>query len=210
MTYYPNIPFSGESLGQSRPQVQGNFNLIQQTISQDHAAIAATGQGKHNQSTYPSQGAGYGMSKISPATLTNENAIYSATDAFSNVQLFAQKANQSANAGGIQLTRTDTGAAIGANNNTNGYTFLPGGLIMQWGLGTYLAGQADLTITYATPMQNNINFPNYYFGVIATLVGTGFGNIIVDSTVSLLGFIAHREVGSSTNSQSFYWISLGA
>lgn len=207
MTYTPNTPQSGDSLGKTRPLIFTNFTTIQQAISQDHAGISTTGQGKHNQSTYVSQGAG---ASNSPVTLTNENAIYSATDAFSNVQLFAQKANQLVNAGGIQLTRTDTGAAIGANNNTNGYTFLPGGLILQWGIGTFGGGQSNLPVTYATAMQNNINFPNYYFGVVATLVGTGFGNIIVDSTLSLTGFIAHREVGASANSQSFYWISLGA
>ena len=52
MTFTPNIPADGQSLGSSKTQIRGNFTNYNNVISQDHVAPNSSGQGKHNKSTY--------------------------------------------------------------------------------------------------------------------------------------------------------------
>lgn len=69
MTFTPNIPASGQSLGNSRTQVLGNFSNYNNVVSQDHVAPNASGQGKHKQSTYTEL-------SLDATTLANEIAVY--------------------------------------------------------------------------------------------------------------------------------------
>jgi hypothetical protein len=52
MTFTSNIPFSGQSLGSSRTQVQGNFTNYFNLVSIDHVAPNAPGQGQHKEITF--------------------------------------------------------------------------------------------------------------------------------------------------------------
>lgn len=193
MTYYPTIPQSGQTLGNSRPQVQGNFNLIQQTISQDHIPIGSAGQGKHNRCTYPIQ-------TQSPATATGECDLYSRT-LNSVPQLCIQKQNQLAGAADIQMTRLDTGASY----NTNGWTFWPGGVIFQWGQGAFVGTNASVVINFA---DANINFISGCANIQVT--GIGFNNTFDVTNISTTHFTVTRSLGTLGANQNFYWTAIGA
>lgn len=163
MTFTPNIPATGQSLGQTKNLISGNFTNYFNTISQDHVP-PGTNQGKHNQSTYVSQGAG---ASKSPVTAATEVALYSGTDAFGAMQLFAQKASQLINAGGIQMSRLDTGTQV---NASTGYTFLPGGLILQYGIAAATSGAGTTT-------NFPLIFPNNCFGVCLGIVGASISSL---------------------------------
>lgn len=122
MAYTINIPFTGETLGQSRLQVLNNFNLIYSGFDVNHYSFNEANIGKHRYVVMP-QVVG------APGTTATEGALF--TNAVSGItQLFWQPPN---NATGVQLTALDQTngnfAAVG-----NGWTFLPGGLIMQYGV----------------------------------------------------------------------------
>lgn len=149
MTFTPNIPATGQSLGSSRTQVLNNFTNYFNTVSQDHVAPNATGQGKHNKSTYPDQAS-------DPVTIVNEIAAYGKS--ISGVSQLFLRPESAGNT--IQMTRLDTGA-LSANS---GYSFLPGGVIIQWGIVVATSGAGTLT-------NFPIVFPNACFGVSLGIVG---------------------------------------
>lgn len=191
MTFTPLIPQSGQSLGGSRSQVSGNFANYNAVVSQDHVAPNSTGQGKHNKSTYPVQA-------TTPVTIANECATFSST-INSVPQLMIQPQNQSG--AGIQLTRLDTGCLT----NLNGYSFIAGGVIYQWGQGSFAANATNTNISFASA---NINFPNHIFNVQMTLVG---GDNACDVTnVANTGFTASRTIKTFADVQLFYWTAIGS
>ena len=56
MTFTPNIPAVGQSLGSSRTQVLGNFSNYNTLVSVDHVSPNAAGQGQHKQITLNTYG----------------------------------------------------------------------------------------------------------------------------------------------------------
>ncbi len=117
MPYDPNIPASTDILSDSQSDIQQNFNLANEFFGTDHVDfVASSDNGKHNHSTYPEQGS-------DATTLDNENAIY-AKEVGGNTRLFLR---QETNGTIIQLTGRDPILAI------DGLTFLPGGILLQWG-----------------------------------------------------------------------------
>lgn len=112
---------------------------------------------------------------------------------------------------------------------SNGWTFLPGGFILQWGIILIGTGVAGNTIPVYTPLvttpvlfvasahtndTNNINFPNECFNVQATLIPspgpipappTTAATISV-SNLSTTGFSFRATIGSYIG---FYWTALG-
>jgi len=88
------------------------------------------------------------------------------------------------------------------SKSTNGYTYLPNGLIFQWG--TYSSGSHGPTISLP------ITFPNTITGLTATPTATSSGVMCVTSAVSASSFVAkqirHDDVTQTTN---FKWIAIG-
>ncbi len=120
MPYDPTIPAPTDLLSDSQSDIQQNFNLANEFFGTDHVNfVAASNNGKHNHSTYPEQGA-------DANTLDNENAIYAKEvgGVGGNTRLFLR---QETNGTIIQLTGRDPILA------TDGLTFLPGGILLQWG-----------------------------------------------------------------------------
>lgn len=87
-----------------------------------------------------------------------------------------------------------------SNLSTNGYTYLPNGLIMQWGTSNR-DGDSTL-ITYP------LSFPNNSLSVTITLIGTSSGDSTDNpkiNTISKTGFI----LSSQAAEDSFYWQAIG-
>lgn len=69
MVYNPNVPASGQSLGETRSTIQGNFADIATAFGKNHIPLTTSTDGKHNFVQMPEQGA-------APATAANEGALY--------------------------------------------------------------------------------------------------------------------------------------
>lgn len=127
MTYQARPNPSGDTLVASRDQIRTNFELIQTQFEQNHVSIA--NDGKHKFLQLPDQSS-------APTTALNEAGFYA--KAVSGVsQLFFRGEN---NGSEYQLTKGTSGVdpdiatfAVNTGPDQSGWTFLPGGLIMQYG-----------------------------------------------------------------------------
>ena len=102
-------------------------------------------------------------------------------------------------------------AFLGDNQSltTTGYQKLPGGLIIQWGQGSYANGS---TVSFPTA------FPNACFTVVACPDGLSAGNdveVVAIASLSKTGFVAYgvRQAISGGAWSGFtgahYWIAVG-
>ena len=106
--------------------------------------------------------------------------------------------------GGVTSVNTTTGAVVlsylsdfnrslGTTNNSSGYQYHPGGLIIQWG---YSSSWAAVTFPIA--------FPNHAFSVTGTPT-TNQEFFIVSGSLTTTGFTP----GTNGNTSPFYWVAFG-
>lgn len=163
MTYTVGIPLDGQSLSNSKPQIRSNFTVINTAFSVNHLDLGAVDQGKHKFLQMPQQGS-------APATAVDEGGLY-AKIVSGVTSLFWRQQNNGAE---IRLTGV-TPVAL-----ANGYSTLPGGIIVQWG--------SISTVAVTTPVlfaTSNINFPNNCFHVFAQTQNVNIANSIVWSVTNL-------------------------
>lgn len=117
MAYDPRPNASGDTLVGSRDAIRTNFTILQTVLNENHVDIDETGAGKHSFLQMPEQSS-------APATDSNEGGLYTkVADSVTNL-FFRQESSGDE----IQLTAAQTPLAATAGN-----TFLPGGLLLQWG-----------------------------------------------------------------------------
>lgn len=188
MTFTSGVPTTGQTLGQTRDIIRNNFTNYFNVVSQDHISPNATGEGKHNKSTYVAQ-------TVDPVTALNEIAEYS-KNASGIIQGFLAPSNAGTP---IQMTRLDTGAL----NNSNGYSFLPGGLIIQWAALSAISNNQEVTFPIA--------FPTACFVVVP-----GGGRSASSSTQPTINFDQHTLTRTGFNTAiigtqpiNYYYIAIG-
>jgi hypothetical protein len=113
MPYYPNVPAPTQRINDSQPQIQQNFQAIQTGFSVDHVPFGTVGvtEGKHNKVTLRNLAA--------PAFAAGEVGLYN-----NGIELYVKKA------AGVGVPMTRKVFTVG----TNGYTYLPSGLVMKFGV----------------------------------------------------------------------------
>jgi hypothetical protein len=193
MTYNPNIPQATDLISNSQSQILANFNQLNVQFGVDHQAFntgSGNGDGTHKQITFdnaPTEPTPSGtISNIFPLLVG------------SNQELFFKNASTEYNGTGkIQLTGASSFPMSG-----NCYVTLPGGVIQQWGTGSW--GNTVI----AQPVTFPLIFPGHLWNVQLLQIGSGFNNILNVTSGGVSGFIANRA-GGSTNPQSFYWFAVG-
>lgn len=144
MSYTTNIPVIGQSLGASRPGINSNFQYINTWAKQNHYFNETNG-GRHKFVELPNQGT------VPPAVsrIGNEVTLYGKSDgAVSQLWLVRDASGTE-----IQLT-SGSNAPV---NNFNGYSFLPGGILIQWGFipnGSGTSGTTNFNINFKTSQYN--------------------------------------------------------
>ncbi len=204
MTYVTDIPVSGESLGSTRDRVRGNFQEIAVVEAVNHVAFNATGKGKHKFLQMPEQ-------VSAPATLVNEAGFYSKVGPNPAQTNLFFRAEDSAGTGGFeyQLTRAiEASTALFATNtaytanHAGGWTFLPGNLILQYGLRTSIGANSTATVTFP------VAFTTACFSVSLAPVTSGnpTSQMIVNANPGTANFVINNN--SSTFTRAF-WIAIG-
>lgn len=196
MTYNPNIPQPSDNLSVSQGDLLTNFQTANTSFGKNHFPFddLPVNNGKHKFSQYPAQGG-------APATLTNEGALYTKTGTFGN-ELFYIRDNNVATE--VALTSSKIPAPLAA---TQGYTFIAGDMIIQWG--------KVLTTAASSTQSFNVAFKNACFQVITTPVyvapNAAAGYAIGDAPPpSTTGFFWFARLGVSGGSpQGFYWWAIG-
>lgn len=188
MSYNPSIPLADDLMSESQGQILTNFGQLNTIFDQDHVTyddVTAVNRGKHNQSTYPD-------SSSDPNPALNELALYS-KDVGGNSRLFLQQENSGTV---IQLSGIDPLIAVA------GFTFLPGGVLLQWGkeVSPGTSGTVTLPVAFPTTVFS-INF-----GVIRTS-STSDQNVYVDDAFAI-GLSDFHYTSTSSNND-FFWSAIG-
>lgn len=158
MTYNPNVPASGQSLGETRVPIQTNFTNLNTAFLANHSPLTTNTDGKHKFVQLPESGAGWDNNSTPPTTATNEGALYTkvGTNPAENTLFFRAESNGFE----YQITKVDdahTGTFSTATNyngtNTGGWTFLPGGMILMYGITTG-SGSYDIVFPFSFPTSD--------------------------------------------------------
>ncbi len=135
--YTANIPQPGDDPSQSQDQILQNFQSLENAFDKNHVTLQdLTNRGLHSFLQMPEQLA-------DPTTAANIGAWY--TKAIGGVTRFVMR--QEGNGSVIQMTGPDPVIA-----QNPGMTFLPGGLLLQWGGTVTVAGLFGFA--FAQPFSN--------------------------------------------------------
>jgi hypothetical protein len=219
MSYQPGIPTGSIPLNQDYLNIQQNFTQINDQWEEDHVPLTST-------SGIPPNGYHTAIHLVPVSTPTsnppNNQPIngYTATPGYG--QIFDATINDGINTdtalyfltgnGGLQqLTRNFVPRA-----SANGFTFLPGGLILQWGIVTTAFSSSASktgTVTFST---ENMAFPNACFSVLFTMIGNSSSGqtIQLDSETipnpTKTGFVwRFTQAPNGTSYTGFYWTAVG-
>lgn len=120
MSFIPNMPESGSTLGNTRKLFVNELAGMRSTAAANHIDQNKTGKGKHTFSQFKSVTVGL--------TDPTDLALYNKNTAGGQRFFIRQPANGSE----IQISGIDPIVDPDEDNN-RGCTFLPGGLLLQWG-----------------------------------------------------------------------------
>jgi hypothetical protein len=186
-TFTPGTPPDGSTLGQTKKNVRDNLDGNFQVFSIDHVSQNESPAGYHNVVHVVPQGS-------NPAPVTGYGQLYSKTvnSYTTDEALFWETGN------GLiqQLTTNIIPTALSV---TNGYTFLAGGLIFQWGEITS-ATKNSLTVG-----NFNVTFPNNNFTLQGTLSSGTSGSVITLTSFSQSEFHYFINTNSSQTLNFFWW-----
>lgn len=191
MTFTPGMPFDGETLGQSKPEVRNNFTSLRQAISN-------TVKPNHNDVLPPSGVPGTHLFVEMPVQVAgaanlpaaNEGGLITQTVSGKS-ELFYVRDNVAVY---TQLTNGDT--TIGAS----GSTYLPGGLILKYGSGPRVGVNTPVLFAGGA-------FPTACLSVTCSVeVGASITLSISPGTIATTGFTLRC---SPAGVQPYYYIAIG-
>ena len=183
MTYNPGIPLATDFISSSQNDIKTNFFQINEQFKIDHVALdAAANNGAHKQINFKTP-------LVADVTCaTTAGAVYTKAVAGVAELFFSNSSNLSNRLTGKMSVVAD------------GYAYLPGGLIVQWGSSTSFS---------PTPVVLAMAFPTACFSVLLTNAGTAPNYSL---SVASIGVGRDRftvEKGSGSGTASFYYIAIG-
>lgn len=197
--YQPGIPTGSVPLNQDYLNIQGNFTSLNSQFNVDHVPLTST-------SGTPPNGYHTALHLVPQTSVT-------ATPGYGN--LYVQQTNDGFNNGQQLFYQFVTGSSVTINTpltlnlapkvSPNGYTFLPGGILLQWGQ-TTTSSTGNRNVLF---ISANINFPNNCFFVTAqpTDGAPGIKSYAV-SDISKTGF-QFNTTGYGTGGTTANWIAIG-
>lgn len=178
---FQNIPNPSDLLSVSQGDIKGNFGYIQGALGKDHQIVfgdSDTGtsfEGRHLQVSLKNQNG-------SAPTITDgaNSMIYS-----DNGNIFWTSASA---AGPFQLTNLNGYLAA-----TNGYSFLPGGILLQWGNFAIAGVTTNPTFPIAfTTVYTVVAIPSVgdRTGAVTAIIPSGFTFVMDNSGVGVIRWFA--------------------
>lgn len=201
MTYTPDIPVIGDSLGGTRDRIRENFQVIKTYEAVNHVGIGETGAGKHKFLQMPETN--LQTPSTPPATSANEGALYTrlgTNPAETNLWFRAESSGFT-----YQLTRVDS-SKTGSFRTSTGWTFLPGNMIMQWGTAP---GSSSSSIPVVFPYTFSTGVYNIQITPLhsSSSPGSDFGVVVVSGSANVTGF-SIGNIGGHTMT-GWYWTAIG-
>ena len=189
MVYEPNVPLTGQSLGETRDPIKNNFTDINTAFGANHVPLTTDTSGKHNFLQMPEQSS-------APTTLANEGALYT-KEGPNGVTEFYVRAES--NGDEFQISNFSVSGNDATFGTNPGWTTLPGGLIMQYG--SFVPGALSGTENFV------FAFPNAIYNINLTIEATATRTVLL-KTSSVTGFT--WSVAIATNFiTNVYWTAIG-
>ncbi len=207
-TYQPNIPTGSVPFNEDYLNLQANFQQLNIAYGVDHVPFSNTsgispgGQsGKHTiihlqaaSTTASNPPNNYPPTAVPTVSVTGEVFCTQSNDGVSTDEILWY---QSGGGRLMQLTRNFLPVA-----STNGYTFIPGGLILQWGTSTK---STDGSTSFP------LAFPSNCFGVNCNIFENNNNRHFISvKTKSTSAFtVSSRDSSGNDESNTFFWIAIG-
>ncbi len=194
---FVSTPNSGQSLGQTRDQMRTNTDLLRAAIAVNHVDLNLTDVGKHTFVEMPVQ-------SVAPTTLSGEAATYSKNISGRSQVFFIRDAvagSECALTAGDTSLPTFSTSTTYTSNNTGGWTFLPGGLILQYGLRSSPGSSGAVVFPVA--------FTTGVYSISVSLYrNSDDHNVVIDSNIapSLTGFNYLCDTGGNVGVN---WFAIG-
>ncbi len=197
MTYQPNIPTGLVQLDEDYQNIQDNFAQLNTQFNVDHVPLTST-------SGTPPNGYHTRVHLVpanTPGTTNNYGQLYSkvVNDGYATDTLLFWKTGPAMGSGlPLQLTSNVLPSAT-----NDGYTFLPGGLILQWGFNASPGGFVDVTLP--------IPFKNNFFAATAVYKIMNSNTIPIQCTSTQAAGVKTtlRFDGNPVIPFNFYWMAIG-
>lgn len=196
--YTNDIPDANNNPSTDQPDMKVNTNSIDSLINVDHYSFQESGfDGTHRQVQLRQAAGGNGTI---PAGLQGAGweSLYSSVTGGVGDLWFVRGAT----ATGVRLTGPGTPSAL-----VDGYTFLPGGILVQWGFENLGAGITTFLVTYPIAFPNNVFYitGQPYSNNISRLNGVSY---CTDGSSSLTQF-TFNLTSNANNIPSFGWMAIG-
>ena len=201
--YNNNIPNGPNNPSADQPGMQVNTNSISGLIAVNHNGFGLNDGGKHSFIQMPTD--------LNPGGVTGSSEIllYNGLDTFYN--LFFIPPSSAVPSAGIQLTRNEAPV-----NNINGFSWLPGGIFIQWGIVAFSGPASSQKLGSVLFGRTFTTFCNITTGLITADITSGnttaSNTLSVQQNGSLNGFayVFNSSSGSgSTTFPGFYWHVIG-
>lgn len=196
MTFQSDIPRSTDYISVSQQDLLDNFTSIGNLFPVNHVDFNASGAGKHKFVEMPNQ-------SPDPAGAANEITLFSKIGNTSNSELFYKR---DASASSFQLTTSDPSlASTPLTPPKTSTTFLPGGLIMKFGIiATDSSGNATISWAFGT---------NLFSATLTRLVNTGGANnrfsLYLTASSNASGTVKMVDSGGSGFADYVFWQAIG-
>ena len=197
--YKRSIPAQANNPSTDQPDMQTNTNSTDDIFNEDHFSFNQASGGLHKKSRYiagaaPS-GTAAGMGTLYTKAVSGQTQLFYTPDATGNE---------------YRMTATDTAtfATFGVYSlnyvagNNGGWTYLPGGLLLQYGLRFPVSG--GTVVTFPRPFGQTWSIT---LGIVDNNSPANPGRLgIISGSTSTTGF----TVLSPSNFPSMYWMAIGS
>lgn len=208
MAYNANIPQATDLLSTSQGQILGNFTQLNTAWLINHVDFNAGDAGKHKWVTFPQQGA---TPPAGSGFLASEIGAYNAVNGTTAInELYL---NRRSFAGAVQTPIT---ASIMSTSTpaqyADGWTYLPSGLLLKWGVGTVPANTGVLMLNF---VAGSPAFNQVLNGQVTVFFGSGSdGNRAIQlyalTTTQIWVYATNRiTLGAATANTSFQYLVIG-
>lgn len=201
MVYKPNVPTGLIPLNTDYQNIRANFQQLDTTFGVDHVTYSVqTLQNGYHQSIH------FNPISTTATNPPNNNPPVVPSTVAGYGQLFSVQMNDTNNTDNTLFFLTGNGLNLQLTSNflpsaaTRGYTFLPGGIILQWG--------TDTSTGSTTAINYPKVFPNNAFSVTATRgQGSGSPTFYGVTSVTTTGF--DFNASSSSSGVNIRWMAIG-
>ncbi len=181
-----DVPLASQTLGLTQPLIRSNFDSIDMAFAVDHVGYNLTNAGKHARVTLPVLPA--------PSFVATEGGMYNALDSFSGTnQIFIHTPTGALN---VPMTA--------ASLTSNGYSYLPSGLLMQWGF------QVNIPLGTNSIVFSKV-FPNAVLNIMVSpvSVNTPVVNFLSVNSANLTTSGFQILNGNTTQNPTANWFAIG-